>query len=63
MIFISVILIFIISAVIDYPLIMKASQIEEESQDPANLRTLLVYAVAAFFVPSVVTVVVYKLLL
>lgn len=61
--FIAVVLILILSAIIDYPLIMKASDIDDETQDPTNIRKVLLYAVAGFVVPPVVTIIVYKLLL
>jgi len=63
MTFIAVVLVLIISAIIDYPLIMKASDIEDETQDPTNIRKVLLYAVAGFVVPPIVTIVVYKILL
>ncbi|MDY6465164.1 MAG: hypothetical protein SPK70_01635 [Succinivibrio dextrinosolvens] len=63
MMFIAVVLILILSAIIDYPLIMKASDIDDETQDPTNIRKVLLYAVAGFVVPPVVTIIVYKLLL
>ena len=63
MTFIAVVLVLIISAIIDYPLIMKASEIEDETQDPTNIRKVLLYAVAGFVVPPIVTIVVYKILL
>ena len=63
MTFIAVVLVLIISAIIDYPLIMKASDIEDETQDPTNIRKVMLYAVAGFVVPPIVTIVVYKILL
>jgi len=63
MMFLAVVLILVVSAVIDYPLIMKASDIEDETQEPTNIRKVLLYAVAGFVVPPVVTIIVYKLLL
>ena len=63
MMFLAVVLILVVSAVIDYPLIMKASDIEDETQDPTNIRKVLLYAVAGFVVPPIVTIVVYKILL
>lgn len=63
MIFLAVVLILVVSAVIDYPLIMKASDIEDETQDPTNIRKVLLYAVAGFVVPPVVTIIVFKILL
>lgn len=63
MTFIAVVLVLIISAIIDYPLIMKASDIEDETKDPTNIRKVLLYAVAGFVVPPIVTIVVYKILL
>lgn len=63
MMFLAVVLILVVSAVIDYPLIMKASDIEDETQDPTNIRKVLLYAVAGFVVPPVVTIIVYKILL
>lgn len=63
MMFLAVVLILVVSAVIDYPLIRKASDIEDETQDPTNIRKVLLYAVAGFVVPPVVTIIVYKLLL
>ena len=59
----AVVLILVISAVIDYPLIMKASDIEDETQDPTNIRKVLLYAVAGFVVPPIVTIIVYNILL
>ena len=61
MTFIAVVLVLIISAIIDYPLIMKASDIEDETQDPTNIRKVLLYAVAGFVVPPVVTIIVFKI--
>lgn len=63
MTFITVVLVLIISAIIDYPLIMKASDIEDETQDPTNIRKVLLYAVAGFVVPPIVTIIVYNVLL
>ena len=63
MMFLAVVLILVVSAVIDYPLIMKASDIEDETQDPTNIRKVLLYAVAGFVVPPIVTIIVYKILL
>lgn len=63
MMFLAVVLILVVSAVIDYPLIMKASDIEDETQDPTNIRKVLLYAVAGFVVPPIVTIIVYNILL
>lgn len=63
MTFITVVLVLIISAIIDYPLIMKASDIEDETQDPTNIRKVLLYAVAGFVVPPIVTIIVFQILL
>ncbi len=63
MMFLAVVLILVVSAVIDYPLIMKASDIDDETQDPTNIRKVLLYAVAGFVVPPIVTIIVYKILL
>lgn len=63
MTFISVVLVLIISAIIDYPLITKASDIEDETQDPTNIRKVLLYAVAGFVVPPIVTIIVFQILL
>lgn len=60
--FISIILIMVISAAIDFPLILKISQIEDETHDPANTRIVLLWAVAGFVVPSLVTAIVFKYL-
>ncbi len=63
MMFLAVVLILVVSAVIDYPLIMKASDIEDETQDPTNIRKVLLYAVAGFVVPPIVTIIVFQILL
>lgn len=63
MMFLAVVLILVVSAVIDYPLIMKASDIEDETQDPTNIRKVLLYAVAGFVVPPIVTIIIYNILL
>ena len=63
MMFLAVVLILVVSAVIDYPLIMKASDIEDETQDPTNIHKVLLYAVAGFVVPPIVTIIVYNVLL
>lgn len=55
-------MIMVISAAIDFPLILKISQIEDETHDPANTRIVLLWAVAGFVVPIAVTVIVFKLL-
>lgn len=60
--FISIILIMVISAAIDFPLILKIGQIEDETHDPANSRIVLLWAVAGLVVPIAVTVIVFKLL-
>lgn len=60
--FISIILIMVISAAIDFPLILKISQIEDETHDPANTRIVLLWAVAGLVVPIVVTAIVFKYL-
>lgn len=60
--FISIILIMVISAAIDFPLILKISQIEDETHDPANIRIVLLWAVAGLVVPIVVTAIVFKYL-
>lgn len=62
MLFVSIIMIMVISAAIDFPLILKISQIEDETHDPANTRIVLLWAVAGFVVPIAVTVIVFKLL-
>ena len=60
--FFSIILILIISALIDFPIILKIGQIEYETQDPTNTRIVLLWAVAGLVVPALVTVIVFKFL-
>lgn len=52
----------VISAAIDFPLILKIGQIEDDTHDPANSRIVLLWAVAGLVVPIAVTVIVFKLL-
>lgn len=60
--FIAIILIMVISAAIDLPIILKIGQIEDETHDPANSRIVLLWAVAGLVVPALVTVIVFKFL-
>ncbi len=52
----------VISAAIDFPLILKISQIEDDTHDLASTRIVLLWAVAGFVVPSLVTAIVFKYL-
>lgn len=60
--FFSIILILIISALIDFPIILKIGQIEDETQDPTNSKNVFLWAFAGIVVPTVVTVIVFKFL-
>ena len=62
MLLVSIFLIMVISAAIDFPLILKIGQIEDETHDPANTRIVLLWAVAGLVVPIVVTAIVFKYL-